>query len=128
MRPPTQHMTGDAAEAYTCNLHIAVPLGALEWTSAQGPASTAAHATVRPLGGPLPEEADSVSEGRHPDNTCVDSAARPGKVHIEEPVIPPALPTGEEHRGTPGNGMMPAARQRESRGRDSPSYYRGQNA
>ena len=57
-------MTDDAAEAYTCNLHIAVPPGALEWTSAQGPASTAAHPTLQPPGGPPPEETDGASEGR----------------------------------------------------------------
>ena len=101
MRPPTEHMPDDTAEAYTCNLHMAVPPGALEWTSAQGPASTAAHATLRPPGGPPPEEADSVSEGRHPDNTCVDSTARPGNVRIEEPVIPPAPANGGGTQGDP---------------------------
>ena len=57
-------MTDDAAEAHTYDVHVAILPGALGWASTQGPASTAAHAALQPPGGPPPEEADGVSEGR----------------------------------------------------------------
>ena len=63
-RRPTQSMTDDAAEAHTYDMHIAILPGALGWASTRSPALTAAHATLQPPGGPPPEEADSVSEGR----------------------------------------------------------------
>ena len=66
-------MTDDAAEAHTYDVRVAILPGALGWASTQGPlgwastqgpAPTAAHTAQQPPGGPPPEEADIVSEGR----------------------------------------------------------------
>ena len=63
--PPARHTANDAAETYARSLQVPIPMQALGWASAQGPTSTASHATLRPPGGPPPEEVDGVSEGRH---------------------------------------------------------------
>ena len=57
-------MTDDAAEAHTYDVHVAILPGALGWASSQGPAPIAAHTAQEPPGGPTPEEADILSEGR----------------------------------------------------------------
>ena len=50
--------------SHTNDAYVTVLSGTLGWASTQGSASTATRTALQPPGGPPPEEADVVSEGR----------------------------------------------------------------